>query len=63
MAAQKTTSRPVWANRQEAAEYIGVAAKTLANWKSLGQGPKCDGPDRIPRYRYSELDRWLTSNT
>ncbi|WP_328690399.1 helix-turn-helix domain-containing protein [Streptomyces phaeochromogenes] len=51
----------------EAADYIGVAPRTLDNWRvkstKLGRlvGPRWVKSGRNVRYRAAELDRWLKS--
>jgi predicted DNA-binding transcriptional regulator AlpA len=59
MATASTQALP----RREAAAYLGYKAKTLANWASLGKGPKYIGRGRSLRYPIRELDRWITQNT
>jgi predicted DNA-binding transcriptional regulator AlpA len=58
-----TTKRLVGNN--EAAEYCGIAGQTLALWRS--QRRKNQPPyikmSRAIRYRISDLDAWLASNT
>lgn len=51
-------------DRQEAAEYLGVAPGTLANWQStqLRQVP-CVKLGRVVRYRQGDLDRWIDANS
>lgn len=50
--------------RQEAAKYIGVEPETLAVWKCTGRyNLPCVMVGRLPRYRKSDLDAWLTSRT
>ena len=49
-------------DRRQAAEFLGVAVGTLANWE-------CTGRYRLPhfkigkhvRYRISDLERWVAS--
>lgn len=51
-----------WLNSNQAAEYLGYSSKTLAKWRQLGtgRGPKFTKTTTgQPRYRRSELDRWL----
>jgi len=56
-----TRSRPGYATPAEAAEYLGVARQTLANWRSLGKGPRFVRRGRLVRYAWCDLDAWLTS--
>lgn len=46
--------------RQEAAEYLRLSSKTLANWTSAGTGPKATKlANKRIRYRVSDLDEFL----
>ncbi|MGN6200497.1 helix-turn-helix transcriptional regulator [Humibacter sp.] len=45
---------------QGAAQYCGIAAKTLYNLKSLGQGPKSYKQGRLNVFYPSDLDEWLS---
>lgn len=53
--------RPGWATTGQAAEHIGVAKQTLANWRSLGKGPTFSKRGNLVRYRWADLDAWLES--
>jgi len=44
---------------REAAVYIGVAPKTLANWRSAGKGPRFYKLGRMIVYRREDLDRYF----
>ncbi|MFG3410463.1 helix-turn-helix transcriptional regulator [Streptomyces sp. NPDC048142] len=45
----------------QAAEYMGVAVSTLANWRCRGEGPPfVKAGKRAVRYRVADLDRWLS---
>ena len=47
-----------------AAVYLGVAPKTLANWRSQGKGPKYRKYSRrCVRYFKPDLDRWADTGT
>lgn len=56
----ETTALPKLLTRQEAAEHLGVSAKTMANWASNGVGPPyfslCGG---VTRYDPHTLNDWL----
>lgn len=46
----------------EAARVLGVAPKTLRNWRSLGSGPAyVELGSRQCVYRPADLDSWLLS--
>lgn len=44
---------------REAAVYVGVAPKTLANWRSAGKGPRFYKLGRMIVYRREDLDRYF----
>ncbi len=48
---------------QEVADYLLVPVATLAQWRYLGQGPQFLKIGRFVRYRWSEVERWLTAQT
>jgi predicted DNA-binding transcriptional regulator AlpA len=43
----------------KAAKKLGVAAQTLANWRSEGCGPRYLKVGRLVYYRHSDLCAWL----
>lgn len=43
----------------QAAAHVGVAAKTLANWRSAGKGPVYVKVGSLVTYREQDLDAWL----
>jgi len=43
----------------EAAAHIGVASKTLRNWRARGIAPPAVRLNGAVRYRRSDLDRWV----
>lgn len=47
----------------EAASFLGIAPKTLRNWRSLGKGPASVMVGSRPRYRLIDLERWVRVNT
>jgi predicted DNA-binding transcriptional regulator AlpA len=47
----------------ETAAYVGVPLKTLYVWAVRGTGPKRIKVGRYTRYRKSEIDAWLDTNT
>jgi excisionase family DNA binding protein len=50
--------------RQEAARFLGISPKTLANWASTGRNhlPIIKIGGRLVRYRQSDLDAFATAN-
>jgi excisionase family DNA binding protein len=46
----------------EAAEYLGITIRTLAEWRHSQSGPpyiRLGGPTGRVRYARSDLDRWM----
>lgn len=46
---------------EQAAATIHVHARTLANWRVLGRGPRYVRIGRQPLYRQSDLDAWIAA--
>jgi len=45
---------------EEAAEYLGVSPRTMANWRSSGEGPKFHKPtEKLVYYFKDDLDWWI----
>lgn len=45
---------------EEAATYLGVTVRTLANWRSAGSGPKFYKPsEKLTYYFKDDLDKWI----
>lgn len=45
---------------EEAASYLGVTNRTLANWRTLGKGPKFYKPsEKLTYYFKEDLDAWI----
>jgi len=44
---------------REAARHLGVAPKTLANWRCAGKGPRFCRLGRAIVYRLEDLDRFV----
>lgn len=44
---------------RQAASFLGVAPKTLANWRSQGKGPKFCRLGRAIGYRQEDLDAFI----
>ena len=47
------------AEPQEVADYLLVPKATLAQWRYLGQGPRFMKIGRFVRYRWSDVEAWL----
>lgn len=48
---------------QEVADYLLVPVATLAQWRYLGEGPPFLKIGRFVRYRWPEVERWLSSRS
>lgn len=44
---------------KQAASFLGVAPKTLANWRSQGKGPKFCRLGRAIGYRQEDLEAFI----
>lgn len=43
---------------EDIATLLGVAKKTLANWRSENKGPPYVKVGRLARYRLSDVEQW-----
>ena len=43
---------------EQAAQFAGVAAKTLNNWRHLGHGPAFHKIGRLVKYDPADIERW-----
>ena len=59
---QKTEIRRGAVRPKEAAAHLQVAEKTLANWRSLGQGPAYSKIGRTVVYQLADLDDFLNNH-
>jgi predicted DNA-binding transcriptional regulator AlpA len=50
-----------WIRTPEAALHLGVAARTLANWRVRGGGPPFSRLGRVVAYDLADLDAWADS--
>jgi hypothetical protein len=54
--------QPTYLNREQAAAFLHVQPKTLANWASQGKGPKFRKPGgKVVLYPRMELEAWVNS--
>ena len=44
----------------ETGDLLGVKPETLAYWRWRGEGPNYVRVGKRPRYRQSEIDRWVS---
>ncbi|WP_223273454.1 helix-turn-helix domain-containing protein [Nocardia cerradoensis] len=47
-----------WLTTEEVSKRLNIPQKTLANWASLGKGPRFARMGRHRRYRLSDLINW-----
>jgi len=47
-----------WLSTEEVSRRLKIPEKTLANWASLGKGPRYARMGRYRRYRFSDLIIW-----
>ncbi|WP_433762113.1 helix-turn-helix domain-containing protein [Nocardia sp. CA-135398] len=47
-----------WLSTEEVSRRLKIPEKTLANWASLGKGPRFARMGRYRRYRLSDLIIW-----
>lgn len=47
----------------ELAAYLGVAPKTIYDWKYKGVGPRVTKVGRALRYRATDVEAWLDSQS
>ncbi|MEV0359357.1 helix-turn-helix domain-containing protein [Nocardia sp. NPDC050697] len=47
-----------WLSTEEVSQRLKIPEKTLANWASLGKGPRFARMGRYRRYRFSDLLAW-----
>jgi len=60
--AASAPARPPLLTLAEAAEYLGVKAKTLYEWRRLRKGPPSIAVGRLVKYRAADLDAWLAKS-
>jgi predicted DNA-binding transcriptional regulator AlpA len=58
---QETEQRCGAMRAPEAAAYLQISPKTLANWRSLGQGPAYSKLGHAVVYQQADLDDFLNS--
>ena len=53
----------LWLTTEQTATQLGLAARTLANWRAAGQGPPFVKVGRRVRYSQSALNRFMSDAT
>jgi predicted DNA-binding transcriptional regulator AlpA len=49
---------------QEAAQYLGIQAKTLQKWRLSKKGPKhLQISSKLVRYRFQDIEDWLLNDS
>ncbi|MET7773157.1 helix-turn-helix domain-containing protein [Nocardia sp. NPDC005366] len=62
-AAAPDTGAKRWLTRKEAADYLDINPRTLANWAALGHGPRYSKPSgRSCMYRLGDLNAYLEAH-
>jgi predicted DNA-binding transcriptional regulator AlpA len=61
MAVVVKTRQQALLSAADLSELLGVEAKTLANWRCQGKGPRSIKVGRLVRYRMSDVEQWLAS--
>lgn len=52
-----------WLTRAEAADYLGIHPRTLANWAAVGRGPRYSKPSGTScMYRLDDLHAYLQAH-
>ena len=54
---------PTLLTAEQAGAYLQINPRTLANWRSLGRGPRFVRSGARAFYRQAELDAWLDAHT
>jgi len=54
---------PPWLSPAQAAAYVSLPEKTLAQYRRIGTGPRFSRVGRHVRYHRQDLDSWLYSLT
>lgn len=44
---------------KDAAEALGITARTLENWRYLGKGPECIHIGKTVRYATKDIEAWI----
>ena len=55
--------KPPLLDPEQAATFLQLSSRTLAKWRSIGRGPAYVKVGRLPRYRQSDLDNYLSRHT
>ena len=48
-----------WRNSRQAAQHLGVAEQTLANWRYMGKGPRFYRVGASVKYDEGDLDAYI----
>jgi len=52
------TSEDYWLSRQELAVRLKLPVRTLAQWASLGKGPRFAKIGKFARYKLTDVVQW-----
>lgn len=53
-------TQPKLGTPDEVADYLQLPVKTLAEWRSGGKGPEYHKVGRHVRYRWADVEKWLS---
>ena len=63
---EEAADRPPWLLcEKSAAKYLGIAPRTLRDWRERGTGPdflQLEEKERFTRYDIYELDKWISEH-
>lgn len=54
---------PTFLTTDELAERLAITRRTVAKWRSVGDGPRFVSLGRSIRYRVSDVETWERSRT
>lgn len=58
---EQATVKRLLLDEREVGELLGIASKTLGNWRSLGKGPPFIKLGALVRYRPDDVQAWVDS--
>jgi excisionase family DNA binding protein len=60
---QETTQAPEFFDEKRLCAVLGISSVTATKWRAKAKGPPFIKVGRLVRYRRSDVDTWLRSNT
>lgn len=58
----ETHTQPLVLTQEQAAARLGVTKRAMANWRSMGRGPKFVKLGKVVAYRPSDLSEFVNAN-